>query len=266
MNNNRGISILELLLASGISVIVIAVASVPIINQIKMQKKVESFYWLSQTRAEIVASLKKKSVLDAAILSNLNPSLDCLRPKVTGSTNSSNCKDQGGNVYQLLSQAGAVLIGNTSATAGFTEGGKVCNTYSATSVDCPFRFELTWQPICPAVGTCFNPDISFRGTVEVADKFKAQVNPDHYRFQWILPTSERSDIVCNTSGVGTGTSGDCKLKIEQTCPTNTFLVGFNKNGEPNCDPMVASSCADPLVLQGFDSDGKIMCGNPCQVL
>lgn len=266
VNNNRGISVLELLVASGISALVVVVASVPIINQVKMQKKVESYFWLSQTRAEIVASLKKKAVLDAAIVSNLNPSLACLKPKVTGAGNSLNCKDQGGSINQLLSPGGTVLIGNTSATAGFTETGKPCDSFSASSVDCPFRFEVKWLPICPATGTCFNPDVKFQGTVIVADKLKARINPDHYQFQWILPTSEHSDTVCNTSGIGSGTSGNCKLKIETTCPAGKYVVGFDKNGSPNCQPVVAERCRDAEVLQGFGSSGMILCGGVCRNL
>ncbi len=265
MNNQRGATLLEIIVASSLSVFVLAGVTVTLISEVKSQKKVESFFWLSQVRSEVIGNLKKKAVLDATILSASNPSMACLAPKTAGAGGTSlDCQGKGGPIVSVSDSSGHVLIDNSTASSGFTAAGKPCSSFSTTSTDCPFRFELSWEPVCPPTGACFSPDIKFNGNLLIADALKSQANPELYRFRWILPTTEKSDIVCNTSGIGTGTAGNCKLKLESTCPVpGEYVVGFKKDGTPTCGKLLASSCPGGL-LQGFDTNGKAVCGGVCK--
>jgi hypothetical protein len=111
------------------------------------------------------------------------------------------------------------------------------------------------EPVCPATGKCFNPDIKIEGKLVVSKAHKQPLNPDLYGFRWILATTEKADVVCDTSGIGTSSGADCKMNIETKCPAGEFLVGFNLNGSPICKTMTEQKCVGGL-LQGFDNSGK----------
>jgi hypothetical protein len=264
VSNQKGLGLLELMFAGSMAFIVVAGISIPLISQIQSQKRMESYFWIGQVRSEIIAALKKKENLNAAILDSRNPSMNCLKPKASGEGKSRDCTSSGGSINYLKDSSGAALVNTISAYSGLDVNGKKCATFSSTSDDCPFRFEVTWTAICPSTGKCFNPDIKFEGKLLTSDKIKGPLNTELYGFRWILPTSEKSDVVCETSGIGQSSNGNCKLNIETNCPGGQFLVGFQSTGQPICKTLVSSTCPAGTMLQGFDPTGQIVCGGVCK--
>ncbi len=263
-NRNGGFTPLELLIAGGMAFVVIAGVSVPIISQIQQRKQTESYFWLGQIRSEVIVALKNKISFKLAVTNPANPSLQCLVPKVTGSGNSLNCSNSGGAISLLQDAQSKTLINTTSANSGFNKNGEPCNQYSDSSVDCPFRFEVSWEPICSTAGTCFNPDIKFEGKLLVSKSLPGPINPALYSFKWILPTAEKADVVCVTSGLGgVQGSGTCKLKIDAKCSPGQYLTGFQSDGTPMCQVLASNACPNGQVLQGFDGTGTVSCGGQC---
>jgi hypothetical protein len=116
-------------------------------SELNPKKNVESYFWLSQLRTEIVTSLKKKPVFDSAILNPANSSMACLKPKVAGGgTASLDCSGQGGQILILSDALGKTLVDNTSPTAGFDKTGSPCTDFSDTSTDCQYQIQLSWNP------------------------------------------------------------------------------------------------------------------------
>jgi len=80
-----------------------------------------------------------------------NTSLDCLR-------NGASCPIAPNPILVFRNAANSEIINNTAATKGFNIAGESCNTFNGTSgagdPNCPFRTEITWEPIC--TGGCVN--------------------------------------------------------------------------------------------------------------
>jgi hypothetical protein len=59
---------------------------------------------------------------------------------------------------------GNVLIDSSSANNGFDIDFKPCTSFGTTSPGtCFLRYELMWQPECPATGVCYSPPVRVRG-------------------------------------------------------------------------------------------------------
>ncbi len=81
----------------------------------------------------------------------------------------------GGNL-RVSNSSGGVFLGYdplASPANGFTSGGTPCTNFVTPpapnappngSNACPFRLNLTWQPLCPPVGACVTPQIRVMGT------------------------------------------------------------------------------------------------------
>ncbi len=83
---------------------------------------------------------------------------------------------QGEELILYSPDTNAVLYdGRTASTQGFSSKGQPCNTFNPTTPDpsCPIKFNLRWQPICPAaVPNCpipqvqINADFIYNNTVQ----------------------------------------------------------------------------------------------------
>lgn len=263
--NKKGMSVIEIVVAAAIGSIVIGGLSVPLMSEMRNRKKIESYYWVSQVRTELVTSLRNKEIFDKAIGLPENDSMACLLPKVSGGLGiSQDCRGQGGVIRKILNKEGKAIYDSGTAQSGFDKGGKFCDTFSETSEDCPFRYELGWSAICKGVGSCFNPDVRVEGKLVIASQLASSLDSRLYGFRWVMPTSEKSNVVCNTSGIGSGSGENCNLNIQTSCGSGSYLVGFQKNGSPICRELGAQACGAGKLLEGFDDSGKVVCGAVCK--
>ncbi len=263
--SQKGLSAIEIIVAAAISTIVIGGISVPIMQEFRTRKKIESYYWVSQVRTEVITTLRKKAAFENTVMMADNSSMACLQPKVNGGSGISlDCRDQGGAINKVLNENGQIILDSSLANTGFDQNGRVCNDFALDSVTCPFRYELQWSAICKSVGTCFNPDVRIEGRLLVSQAIEAQFDPKIYAFRWVMPTTEKAQVVCNTSGIGSASGTDCNLNIQTACPSGQYLVGFQKSGTPICRELVSQSCGANQVLEGFDSSGQKVCGAVCR--
>lgn len=70
----------------------------------------------------------------------------------------SSCEGKGG-LIALKESGGRTVLDSTLPTNGFTDTGVNCPSFSdAGSDECPFRYEVVWEPRC--TGDCKNPSVS----------------------------------------------------------------------------------------------------------
>lgn len=101
-----------------------------------------------------------------------NSDMQCLDPTVIPAIPC--VANPAGYVFRLRNAANEIIMDN-DATSGININGETCDTYNAASgnIHCPFKYELTWKPLCPPVGACMNPAIEITGTF----KFSIGGNP-----------------------------------------------------------------------------------------
>ncbi|MBS1971678.1 MAG: hypothetical protein JSU04_15305 [Bdellovibrionales bacterium] len=79
---------------------------------------------------------------------------------------------------------GNVLVDSSSPSNGFDIDFKPCTTFGTTNPgSCFLRYEMTWQPECPATGTCYSPPVVVRGKLVLTPTGVAgavDLNTDNY--------------------------------------------------------------------------------------
>lgn len=76
-----------------------------------------------------------------------NTSLECLRNHAT-------CPKSPSPIARLKNAAGDDVVSSETGK-GFNMNGAPCTTYASSgSPECPFRVEITWEPICSGAGPC----------------------------------------------------------------------------------------------------------------
>lgn len=171
--DNKGFSTSEMIISSAI----IAMSGLAIsgFGQTANQysRKIAMKAGISDVRSEIIlASMSPKAwgltVSNAGTIPAgkdvaMNPELTCLK---VGSTTP--C-DEGSYPLSLLDSAGNILVDAQDPTQGFTMHGKQCNSFNINSTqsdECVFRYELSWQAVCPpALTSCLNPQVRLQANL-----------------------------------------------------------------------------------------------------
>lgn len=173
-NNEKGYSLLEVIVTTGL--IVILFAGFTTILQLYSNSQQNLAY--SDRKQDILVSIVNlinneiawQKTIDLAT----NTNLDCLKEKAKFPlvSNAGACTAADGGKFSLVDEASAPFLDNLVPTAGFSLSGGTCNTYTPAGDDtCPLRAEVTWRPICT---TCNLNQIEI--TVELFDSPSTRKN------------------------------------------------------------------------------------------
>jgi type II secretory pathway pseudopilin PulG len=92
--------------------------------------------------------------------------MDCL-------VNSTVC-NSGSRPFALIDGAGRVVYDGTNPYSGLNYDGTTCNA------DCPMKFNLQWEPVCPLSGTCVVSQVSVQAAFVINAKDFGPANPARY--------------------------------------------------------------------------------------
>lgn len=67
----------------------------------------------------------------------------------------------------VVDDEGNSLVNSSSPSNGFDTDFKPCTTFGTPNSTCFLRYDLTWQPECPAVGPCYSPPIRVNEKISV---------------------------------------------------------------------------------------------------
>ncbi|MBX7231224.1 MAG: hypothetical protein K1X29_03965 [Bdellovibrionales bacterium] len=199
LNSTKGYSLIELLLSSMLlSSLVLGLATVST-TLVDTEGTLRTRSSVLQSKSEIVANLSNSAVWqknlelagtlidpDNKKSSKINPELTCIR-------NNTVCP-RGEHKLTLYSANGKILVDSGKENIGYTKDGSSCDTFSATSTNiesssksqrsgtstlntltpsnCLYRLSLSWEPICPTVGSCMKPQVLVKINTYTSSQFQ----------------------------------------------------------------------------------------------
>ncbi|MFP5519243.1 MAG: type II secretion system protein [Bdellovibrionia bacterium] len=271
MNNRRGMTLIEVLLAVGVASILMAGGFYLMTSGQKMNVKAEALFWLTDLRSNIIKTLKNSDGFKAVALNAANPALSCLKEKIENPVAKVNCQDQLGFINIVVDSQGKELVNTVNANSGFNLKGLPCGEFSETDPNdnCPFRYELQWRAVCSNEG-CSSPDSVIEGRLKVALKRKDMaINPSLHAFNIFIPSEgEKNITTCEQSLLGQFNEATqmCQLNLTRGCPAGQYVIGFRSDGRPNCASVnpVKGGCTGKKRLRGVDGAGNAICVNWCR--
>lgn len=159
---NRGFMALGYIIVLFVAVVSISFFfSMRINNNSITRKRVFLKGSLDSLKLSIDASLKSQSSWNNTVTSALNKN---------GAADLEKCMNDPSYVcpmgeypLSVMDDLGAAIVDSSAATKGFDTDFKICDTYGTPNSPCYIRYELTWQPQCPATGLCYSPPILVSG-------------------------------------------------------------------------------------------------------
>ncbi len=154
---------------------------------VKMQKDTRHKSGAGLLKANITSKFFSEQAWIKTVNASANSTtLSCIRTKT-------DCSGVTAPVaFSLFDAEGNLLANPSLAENGFTEDGGPCSTHVTDPKMCPFRFEFAWQPVCPASGTCINPQVRITGNMvqsSVNGTNLLKGNIDKFNFD-VVPVSE----------------------------------------------------------------------------
>lgn len=264
--NNRGLSLLEMMVATAVTSMVVLGSATLLEKSKKMENKDMLLFWISTSRIEIQNILKSQS--DWQITQNINPSMQCLS---TANTSCAAFVDPQPLRIQIASDppAAPLILDGATSTWGIGRNGGYCNQFDAVNgnASCPIGIRLSWKVICD------NPQCEHaQPQMDVQFQIKEPGQPLENLRSFDLrvykdPRLETLSEVCTAMG-GTLNGSQCEniAPLNSTCdPANSsFPIGFNADGIVICGNPNPGTCANGWVATGFAASGEILCTPACQ--
>jgi len=264
MRNNRGLSLVEVLVYLGLSSVVIFAAFSLLRTSTSMQAVSGTFNNLNDARTMILENLKNNTAFTKSLDYPQNSAVfNCIKQQRS-------CTGEGGP-FTLLNEAGAeVLLASRhhSPSDGLNMRGEKCNTFNATNGndDCPFSYSVHWVPRCS--GDCINPIVELRATLIYRpsnDDKKLSINTAAYNIIYVkTDLTAKLNQTCEALG---GTPGPGETCIQSfagpPCGPHRFIIGFTQDGQKICKRLGGHKCPKGQVLLGVDVHGIAQCGPGC---
>ncbi len=259
----EGFSLVEVVVATGISALVLVFTTSLFIDSAKMESGQERQFWLSSTHLEIERIVRSPTGWTAILAANAN--MACFAAGTDCSAYST--------PQPLVLPVEAVVLDGTSATVGMTNKGDFCNTFDGLNgnIACPVGLDLKWTALCDDVNCRHaQPKVAIRFRV----KDPGQDIQNLTSFNLVAfkdPKLESLNEVCTAmGGVLAGTT--CSIAALNTAcdPSNalgigaTYPLGFTNTGSVICGRPSPGTCAASDVGTGFSISGGILCAPACQ--
>ena len=252
MGNNKGYTIIESIVAIAIIGIGIGGFITFSVMILKNQRNLASETVIENKKNEIIQNLNSRVSWLKTI--NFN-NIACLK------RDGGNCSAVGGP-FPI-----AVINGNDVQLTDLAVGNRGFDKHSDFCVygnaNCPFRFLVSWSPICESAVSCKEPIVQISATLERTAEAEDQVpiaaahNFNYIRGSFTIGSKD------NCQSVG-GTFDDATWKCllpnnNQRCPDGRIVKGMNADGTIDCQPLVNSACAAGEYAKGVNPDGTLLC-------
>lgn len=260
--NNRGLSLVELLVYTGLSMVVLLGGFSLLKLSTGMQTTSSTFSSLQDARNLILEKYKNNASFQQTFNAPQNAAaFGCLKNKTS-------CAGRGAD-FTLLDENGARVL--FAAAAGSSEGlnrsGAVCSGFNAVSGNdaCPFSYRTYWVPRC--TGLCMNPVVELRAELRFksATDLKVPLNVASYDIIFVKKDLRaKLTETCQSIGGSPGPDNTCILGLAgPPCPPHHYIVGFTNQGQKICRHLPGYKCPTGQVLLGVNSVGTAICGPGC---
>lgn len=266
--SRRGLSLVEVIIASGVlGLLGMAIATL-FLNTLKLQQNFE----LKSSLTSLQSSIRSTIQDEASWLKTVqNPggaagdSLSCLRDLPYDCSSQFADAAKPFQLQKLLSASGLTIVDGSSAGNGFTAKGERCDSYDEVDGNdaCPIRVKVTWEPLTSST----LPTVAVQAKFEYKPKtFGLALNIAKYNFTEKKPGVVNSvESSCESLG-GTfdSTTNTCSLPPLGSCPDGSIVTGFNSDGSKICkkiNTLLGADCPEGQMVVGFDKDGKQICKN-----
>ncbi|HEX7672809.1 MAG TPA: hypothetical protein VF412_01490 [Bdellovibrio sp.] len=257
--SQKGISLVSVIVALAIVSIGFFAVNSSLLTSLNVKSHLNMDANIAVFRSKVISSLANAATLDQIL--QLNSAMAC-------EANRSDCSSMKGidsNVI-VVGPDGTKLTDATNASFGFTKDGSTCTTYDATSGsdECPFRFDVTWTPICPPSGSCANPQNKFKGTFSFKGKQLTLDAIKMKKFNFVvIPSHYNNSLESNCTaikGVFNSANGSCTLPLEGMCPNGQVVVGLDTTtNQKTCGYLFSGMCSPGYKISNVDSSGNLTC-------
>ena len=262
MTSERGFSLIEVIVAAGISTLVVLGTSSLFIDSAKVESGQERQFWIAARRMEFQGLIRSQNGWNAILA--INPAMSCF-------ANGTSCA--GVSVSQALKlPIDSTVLDGTLTTLGITNKGDFCNAFDATNGNssCPVGIQLNWIALCDDAN-CLHaqPKLTIKFQIkEAGGGLQALKSYDLVVFK--DPKLESLNEICTAMG-GTLVGNTCSItSLASKCdPSNalgagaTYPLGFDNTGAVTCGKPSPGTCAASDVATGFDANGGILCAPAC---
>ncbi len=263
-HQKNGFSLIEIMIAVGLSGFVMIGSSFLINSTFQVQKNEDQMFWLEERRGEILTAIQNDE--NWTKLAGLNTQMAC-------ATNPTGCMAFSSPQPLILKINPILTLMGTNPALGFNKKGDVCYQFNAVSghSDCVIGVQLNWQAICLDT-SCIKPQFK----IDITFQYKAsgqnlQKNLKPFNLT-LYSNSKIQNLydVCLSMG-GTLVGLNCQIPaLTSACdPSNTsgtgatFALGFDATGAVICGKPAVSSCSATEFLTGFNADGSSICTAGC---
>ncbi len=160
--NSKGFTLLEVIIALGISSIVMVAAVDVSSSMFSFQSKTSAEQKIIGMKTAIFQNLVSSTSILNTINDTQNTGMICLRNHTdcTGAVTTSPMRIRDFN--------NNILFDSAATGAGFDQNGAVCSTFkkSVGSANCPFTYNVAWKPNCKAGNPCIDPPLHFSATFD----------------------------------------------------------------------------------------------------
>lgn len=226
----------------------------------KIRTAINKSYSLLQVREQIISSLNADDSFSKIV--NANADMNCLKTRTDCSA-----KKNAAWKISVISSDAQVLTDPSNPSQGFTMDGRVCTGFDpgVGNPQCPFRFEVTWEPICQA-GLCANPQNRLVGILiynNPAKKNDFDVNRLGFTVFSTLQDSTIDASCATLNGSYDSINGTCVLPLAGFCPKGQIVVGIDDNNNKICKPLYNQMCppGTRLAIDGTTATGTLICKN-----
>ncbi len=247
--NNKGLSLVEVLVAAGIASIISLGIATMMENMFAERKRIMLLSTLRDLKTKLEANIRDSGSWTQTM--TVNAGLSCMQNNTvctaiyTGASTPVKIvlKDSAANTVADLLTWGDV------GTNGFTESGGPCTTFSAAAGggndNCPISYRLVYNIWCPgAAATCTNPQLKITGRLIFNPGTIGILN----RFRGLIKTG---DLAVTNDGANTDGRYDIAVKRSAVDTNITFSLTAQRTGS-----LIAS---DGLITH-CGTDGVGTCG------
>ncbi len=262
MGDVRGFSLIEVMVAVGISGLVVLGTSSLFIDSAKVESGQERQFWIAARRMEFQGIIRSEAGWNS-ILAN-NPAMSCFAAGTSCAAVSTS--------QALKLPIDSIVLDGALNTIGIANKGDFCNAFNSANGNssCPVGIQLGWIALCDDA-SCLHaqPKLTIKflikeagGSLQALNSFDLVVFKD--------PKLESLNDVCTAMG-GTLVGSTCSIaSLATACdPSNalglgaTYPLGFGNTGAVNCGKPTPGTCAASDVATGFDANGGLLCASKC---
>lgn len=204
--NDGGFTVGELLIAAGITAVVMSAVAASIVSLMKQKKRADFLVALSGVRLELQQTIVRAD--DWAKTKTMNPGMACIAGSVplaggcpAFASSSNGLGLSAPSPLKLYNASGTVVYDSSDPASGYTMNGAPCSGFG-TAVDCIVKPKLDWQAQCN-----LSVDPQCRGPLLLVTLGYVYGGPDLGPINFSLYGFEIASVTFPLSGVAQACSG-----------------------------------------------------------